>query len=756
MEENELEKTKPIEVIRDEPESRLERYNDENQVEEVSREEKYREKLEDDERKTNEEAAEEALAEKNIALAESYLAEENQVVPEQEPHKKKLVDKIKSKWEDMDKKQRIMFIVVFLLILALIVIFTIFMVIKLNKKEEPEKPEQKVEEKAPEVKDNYYYKEGKLYFLDDSEKELGSYECENKDSNLCYVANNQYRDEFNVPKLEDESGDEIIKRMPIYDDNYVFVVDVKDEKNTEIKLYSIKDEVIKESYTDVKAYDDNYIIVADKDKKYGLLEIKDGVKEIIKTTYEYLGMMDGEDNLIAKNKKGYVVINKSNKELSSVFDSKYEIKSYNNNFVVAKVGNEYLVFNYKNELIASGYRYATVSDKYAFMVNDDKNIYIYDVDKNKYNEGNISLNNDNYVKSYIYNDKGSILEIKRSFEVTIKDTVIEVAIYKEGEDSPTYKNVEIVEGLANKKHKYVNYFDGKLYFYKDVEKTQLIASYTCDNKNYITKEEDSHDYCFVAKDTIYEENDMAGVGYKERKALVPIINNKYIFIQDGNNTIKLYDFLEDKVMGTYTSVNSYTPNNDYSASYYDGSINIVGVNKKGKYGMLTIDGDNVSATYTFDYNKMEKLGDYILAQDSSNQWRVLTKDGKELGTFKNKVMGYSSDMKYFKVKVNNGYAVFNDNNEQISIEVHSYVDLYSGYYVGIDKDKNLYVYNYQGDKLTTEGIKIGDYSYANTATPAYKIIKDGSDFIVSVYDGSKYVDHSTKSDEKPSLEEPEE
>ena len=149
MDDKELEKTKPIEIISDVSESRFSKYNDEKQ-EEVSRVEKHKEVLEEEQNRIDEEAAEEALAEKNIALAESYLAEEKQeVLEEPEPQKKmKLIDKIKAKWDDMDKKQRIMLIVVLALVLILIVIFTIFIVIKLNKKDTLDKPEKKVEEKA--------------------------------------------------------------------------------------------------------------------------------------------------------------------------------------------------------------------------------------------------------------------------------------------------------------------------------------------------------------------------------------------------------------------------------------------------------------------------------------------------------------------------------------------------------------------------------------------------------------------------------
>lgn len=748
MDDKELEKTKPIEIISDVPESRFSKYNEEKQ-EEVSRVEKNKEVLEEEQNRIDEEAAEEALAEKNIALAEAYLASEDgdknePVVPE----KTKLGDKIKEKWNSLDKKQKIMFIILIVLILILMVILLVFLIGKLNKEEDPKKEPEKVVDVAPVVTDNYYYKDGKLFFLDDSEKEIGSYECENQDSKLCYVADNKYRDNFDVARLEYESGEELVKKMPIYGDNYVFVVDNKDASAKEVKLYSIKDNELKETYIDAKAYDDDYIVVATKEKKYGLLEIKEGIKEVIKPTYEYLGLIDGEDNLIAKTKKGYVVINKKEKVISSDIDSKYEIKNYNNDLIVAKIGDEYVVLNYKNEMIAGGYKYATISGKYAILVNND-NVFVVDSDKNKYNEGNITLDNRNYVKTYVYSDDEKILKINRSFEVNIKDTVVEIAIYKEGEDNPTYKNVDIAEGLANKKHKYINYFDGILYIYKDEEKTQLLGTYTCTNKNYISNESDNHNYCFIAKDTIYEDNDMAEVNYKDRKALAPIINNRYAFILDGTNNVVLYDLVEAKKVSNYSSINSYTKNNDYSLTYYDGKINVAAVNQKGKYGMITISDSEVNLLYPFEYNRLEKLGDNIIALNKTNNWQILFEDGSKSEEFSGKIMGYTNDLKYLKIKNGSSYAVYSDSGDKLSLENHSYVDLYNGYYVGIDSDRNLNIYNYQGEKLNSESIKLGNYPYTNTDTPAYKIRKDGSSFMVAVYNGEQYVEHNTKKEEVP-------
>ena len=224
--------------------------------------------------------------------------------------------KLKENWHNLDKKKKIMIITIGVLLLILIIVLIVFFVTKLNKPEE--KPKEEVVEEAPVLADNFYYKGGSLYFLDDLEEEIGSYECENQDSNLCYVAYNNYRDNFDVDKLEDEEGEEIVRRVPIYENNYVFIFDNEDEKAQLLKLYSIKDEEVKEEYNVVKAFADNMIIVADKDNKYGLIKIENGITEVVPLEYEYLGMIDGEDNLIAQDEKGYIVINK-NRAISSFY-----------------------------------------------------------------------------------------------------------------------------------------------------------------------------------------------------------------------------------------------------------------------------------------------------------------------------------------------------------------------------------------------------------------------------------------------------
>lgn len=743
MKDNDLEKTKPIKVLNELSDSRSSRIN-----KEVSRSERFKDALLEAENKESEEAAEEALAEKNIAKAEAYLKKEKEKNQEDDNYlaqgvvasndeKKNIFDKLKDKWTLLEKKQKIMAIIIIALVVVLIVIFTAFLIIKLTDKEEVVDTPPVVE-KAPVIVDNFYYKNGNLYFLDENEKELGTYECKNKDANLCYVDTNQNQDDFDIVKLVDSDNKIKTQRMPIYNNNYVFVYDNKDEKSTEIVLYSMKDKKEIGRYLEVKSYADNYVIVKDADNKYGLLQITEEVKELIKPQYLYLGMIDGQENLIAKNKKGFIVINKKNKVLSSNYSASYKVKNYNDYFVVVLIGDEYSVYDYKGNLLDGGRDFVTVTDKYMVLV-DSKKLYIKDNNKIKYNEDAIKLNSKNYVKTYVYDENDSLVETKKSFEVNVKKDELEVVIYK-GENEPTTETLNIIEALANEKYDFVNYLGGKLYFYKDEDKEDLIGFYNCSNKNYITKSEDEYSTCFVATDSILEDNDMVSESDITRKSRIPLINDKYAFISDGNNNVVLFDMKEKKTLSSYTKVNTYTENNDNKVTRQDGKVNIIALNKKGKYGMITINGSNVSSTYSFNYNKLEMLGNYILAQDTSNKWKIIYDKNDESVVFDGKIRGYSNNKKYFKTMTGNKYSVYNADGTTINSNNYLYVELYDTYFAGVSEKRELSIYDYEGNVLTSGTVSLGNYKFYATANPAFKVKKSGDNYVVSVFDGTAYKD----------------
>ncbi len=730
MDKKDLDNTKPIEVLSD-----IETLD----IEE-SREDRYKDAVLKEEKKEQAELAEEALAEKNIAEAEKLLNADKETKKKKD--KKENKDKVhvgvlvKNKWKSLSKKQQIIaYIVAGILAFALLVLIIFLLIGGKDEEEVLESGNEEVVDTPPVVVDNFYYKDGVLYFLNDSEAEIGSYECSNKDSNLCYVPVNHYQDDFDVATLVSDVGKFKEQRIPIYEENYVFLYDNKNQEDGEYILYSIKDKKEVERYLDVKAYDENLVVIQNKDKKYGLIKIDKGVVEVVKPAYKDLGMINGQEYLVALNGSKYSIIDRNGKVLSSEFDSNYKIKNYNKHLVVALVGRDYNVFDYKGNVVASGYDFATIKDSYAILVDKTK-LFIIDKNKDKYNEGGIKLNNTNYVKSYVYDETGKLLETRRSFEVSIKNGLFEVAVYGD-ENEPTHEYINILQGNINKNYDYVNYFDGKLYFYEDKEKEEVLGYYSCSSKNNVSKDTKEYDSCIIATDDIFSDNDM--VSEKTRNSRIPIINGKYAFVKDGESNVVLFDIEDMRTLSSYSKVDTNTASNDLKVTEYNGKLNVLVLNKKGKYGMIVIDGKSVNTGYAFEYNKLEKLGMYHLALDSSNSWRILYGGSESVG-FTNKVRGYNSNNKYFKVMEDNQYYVYDDFGNKIIPDSYAYVELYGTYYAALNSNRELSIYDYTGNKLSKNIVTIGNYELYGTSTPAFKVKQDGEDYVVSVWDGKQYND----------------
>lgn len=759
MADKDLDETKPIKILKDLTDSRSDRYD--KQDKEETRSEKYEDVLIEEEAKIQKEEAEEALAEKNIAKAEALLEEEKdkkkkKKVEEDDDEDDEITEddgllgKLIVNWRKMPKKKKVLIVVSALLVLLLVIVLIIFLVLKFSGEEE--KPvieaKPKEEEVVPVIVDNFYYKDGKLYFLAEDDSEIGSYECENKDDKLCYVDTNEYLDSFDVVKLVDKEGKALKQRLPIYENNYVFVFDNKSEDGKEIILYSIKDEKEVGRYNEVKAFSDNYIIVQDTKGLYGLIQIQNGVNEIIAPQYSYLGMIDGEANLVAKNKNGYIVINKKNKAQSSQLSSGYEIKYYNDKFVVVLVSDRYNVYDYEGNSIVTDTDFATLVDDYVGFVNNSR-LYFVDGEVNKYTENGVKLNTSSYVKTYVYDENNELTETKRSFEVIYKDNSLEVGVYTNGSSEPKNTIINLLEGKVNKKYEYINYFDGKLYIYEDLEKIQLLGFYTCKNANVVTSADAEYNTCFLAKDNIIEDNDMIKAGDISRKSLTPIIRNRYIFVSDGSNNVTLYDLESKTILGDYSKVNTYTANNNYKVTHYGERVNVVALNKKGLYGLLTIDENGVNVKYTFKYNSFEKLGNDYLVLDTSNNWRVLYNSSESPG-FTDKIRGYNVTKKYYKVLEGSKYYVYDSAASKVVKDGYSYVELYDTYYAAVNDSKEIDIYDYSGNKLNTVGVKVGDYKYYGVDNPAFYVEEDGSDYVAYVWDGSKYNETSlTESGSEP-------
>ncbi len=762
MKDEELGNTKPIKVDKEVSASREELFQDVLDEEVETREEKYQRLLEEEKEKELEEEAEEALARKNIELAEEYEAEEEEEelkkkqeeMDEEKPKKKeKPLVRLKNWWKSLDKGQKWIYGIIAFLVFLLFVLLIVGLVSLLHKDKQPEeqKEEQTItEEQAPIMFDNYYYKDGTLVFLSEGGAEIGSYTCDNKDEKLCSVAINNYRDILDVPKVVDEAGNDVVEYVGIVNEDYVFINDTDNESVKNIILYSIKKQERVATYHDVKSYDGGYYIVSDTNNEYGLIQIDTEVKELIKHQYSYLGMIDNESYLVAKESKGFILINKKDNGVSKHVNAS-EIKYYNNNYMVVKNDGTYSVYNLKGKELESGYTFATVRGKYIFLV-DNKQVFVRDADGTKYNEKGVDLKNFEYIKSYVYDDNGELAKTKRSFEIEVKGDNIAIAVYDVDYDNPMFSNLNINEANLNKKYNYVSYFDGTLYFYKDEEKKEMIGSYQCGVKNEVGTKTTEYSDCFIARDTIFEDNDLTTDKMKNRKTTIPLMNSKYVFISDGENNVVLYDIQAGAKKSSYNKVNSYYDDNDYTFSLGEGKFSIVAFNKKGKYGVIRVDGSNVSSLHSFKYNKIEKLGNQFIAEDTNGKWLIL--DGNNTtGIYPGKVAGYTKDLKYVKANKDNKYGVYKADGTQVGTGTFYYVELSDDVFAGVDNSGSITLYDYTGKKLTDGKVKIlTGVSLTRTENVPIKISKSGENYIVSVFDGSKYIDHTVP----PIKEKPEE
>ncbi len=547
---------------------------------------------------------------------------------------------LKDKWQELSRKQKGLIIALICLILLLIAGAVIYFVF-FNKDEE-EQPKNK--EEVILEKDNYRYENGNLVFLNLSDREIGRYTCTNQDVESCYVAKLDFSDDtFNRIINVNEEGKELDKTSQIYFDKYVFVKDGED-----LFIYNIETKEKDLNLLSLKSYgtSKSLVVVKDASNKYGLIEIdQNGYKYLINPTYDYLGIVNPEINyLIAKEKDATYVIDSTGKKLSSDFKNA-QIMSVSANYVVAKVNESYTLYDYKYNDQVSDYDYIGLHSNVISLVKNNR-LYLLDLELNKLNEDGIRLENKDYVKKYVYDNNNKLIETKKSYEIAGSSDTATITI------GTNEKNININEGRVSKDYDYLSYFDGKLYFYSDKEKTDVIGTYTCINKNDITSSTTTLDNCSI---------------YHNEDGLSGIYNNEYVFIADNKNDTHnyyLYDLKESKSRGTYNSLNFVKKEEIntnikpiYTSSSYIIAVSGTGTNT-GNYGVLEISSEKIAGKVEFKYKSIEKVYDY-----------------------------------YLLINVDDSYSLYDTNFKKISNEF-AFLSAYEKYYVGINNNKlNVYAYD---------------------------------------------------------------
>lgn len=633
---------------------------------------------------------------------------ELQKTSEQESEKnvKKTKKSLKEKWSGLDKKKKIAIIVgIVVFLIILIVLIVIFW---------PKKKEE-VKEEIPDVivlEDNYRYENGVLYFLDNKE-EIGSYECQNKDENKCFVAYITENDDFDDLKKVDENGEKIALRSKIYDKRYVFIAD-NDGSNEIIKLYDIENQEVKDDYLEVKAYDsqNDVVVLKNTESKYGLVSFKDGEpNEIVPFKYDELGILSDDKNLermVVKQSGSYYLINKDNNILTSAILNK--IVGANGNVVKAKDEmGKYHAYDYEGKDLGNG-DYITLLDNYLVFVRDLK-LFITDNEKNLMNVDGIPLQNDSFIPVATYNNN-HLEKTEKSFDVEVYDKTLTIRIYNANYSDSESKTLNLQEGLLSKDLKFISYFDGKLYIYKDETKEQLAGFYECSNKNLIETKTKELKSCYLASESTFGETRGNDKEKDESSSLgiLPLFFERYIFIHDGEGAMVLYDLKENTAKAWYKEVDAKIYSKaETLTEYKEKPVYYIGVSQRSnKYGLAKITENSVEVQIPFEYDSIKRLGDYyVLERPKENsdgkEFYLVDIGGKALTNAKqNPIVDYVTG--YVKTFKDNKYMVSGFNDDETNT-LFDYVELYDNYYAAVTKKNNKYtldIYRYNDEEPVSE------------------------------------------------------
>ncbi len=650
--------------------------------------------------------------------------------------KKKEKKSLKEKWHNLSKKKKIIFIIIGIIIISLIVL-GIILLLKNSKSEEKkeEKPIVIIE------KDNYRYENGYLVLLDKQDNEIGKYECENKDEEKCRVAYQNNEDDFDEEQYFYEDGTKLKFTTPIINDTYAFIYDSSKQENGMIFLFDIsKDEVV-DKYNSVKYYlvnNTEYLILENDESKYGLFKVTDeGLSQLVDFNYDYMGIKKEEmgllSRLVAAKDNRYLIIDENGKEISKKIGNK--IKSFSDKYIVTEdVNGNYNITDYRNNnILKDEYNYIILKENFLVAVKDTNKVVVLDYKETNLQNEEITIPNEYYNKTYIYDKNNKLVSTNEAFWLLNNDNSVTIEYYLNENDVESYV-VNIYEGIVSKNYEYISYFDGVLYIYDDEAKTNLIGSYKCSNKNTIDSINSTYDSCYLAKESYFSDNELSNnnksLGY------LPVINKRFIFVNDSldKNTanIILYDLKENKVLGSYLSIDAGIYDGSSTLSFVTNSnLSVIGKSsRKNKYGVISITKDNVLGILDMKYDLIERIGDYFQVKNTGETYQLYDNSGEKVTEqFGNKIVNYVDG--YVKTKAEGeNYSIYSFNKDKSKENLH-YLDLKKDFFVTIDSIGNLKIYEYNNFDtvvgeftLEAEGIL---YTYVTT-------IKSSSGYSVEVID----------------------
>lgn len=678
----------------------------------------------------------------DLSLQIKELAENPETI--EEPKEEKKVNKKKKKdnvfkrlknwWKKQSKKKKILIISGIAIFLIVLAVGIFFLVKNLTKEEKIVKEKEDVIVEL----ENYRYENGTLIFLDNDEEEIGSYECKNKDEDLCFVSYFSTEDNFDVTKNIYEDETQIIERTPIIDDTFVFINDNESLDDETIQIYNIKDKkMLGESYRLVKKADktgENFIL-KNNESNYGIVSfVETGIDNVLDFSYDYLGYVGSVEDLYISTQTGRnIIINKAGKNLSKNITG--TIKGLNKKYVkTINDSGKYSVYDYNGKEIFSDYDFVELYDEYAALVNDKK-IELKFYDDTKLHEEEMSLFNTDYLKTNIYDEENKLIETKESFYIDENDNTINLTLVKN--DDTKIININKAEGLRNKTLKYINYFNGKLYFYSDEGKTNLLGVYTCSNKNNITGNADELKNCYLAKDIVYENNDIEAIGVN---SIIPVFNERYVFLVDNpdlvnenSSNVVLYDLKNKSTISKYKSVNTYSYTGLDELSFKNVTeLHVVAKNKSDKFGVIKIGSSDVTSHIPFKYTELEKIGDYYSLKDDSGYQLVSKSNATPMAkNIPGKIRNYNDD--YVTTQENNKYYLYDHEGKKITEAGYKYIGLYNTFFAAVSDDNKLSLHTYDNpSEAFAKDISLNLSNYYGSGMVAFRVNVSGLSYTVEV------------------------
>lgn len=622
------------------------------------------------------------------SLYDKEEKEEEVKEKEKKPKKDNVFKKLKDKWQSLSKKQKIIISVSLIVLILLIIGLLVYFIVIKDDKTSAAEPKVVIE------KENYRYEDGSLVFLNENKKELGRYECKNKDEDLCYVAYYSVNDEYDGPKMVYENGKSVNLVSDIFKERYVFVYDNKKENMENVTLYDIDQKKEIDSYEKILEAGKNNVIVLG-DKGYNLLDLSSSkVDEVFNSSYDYLGYIADTDFLIAGDNNNYFLIDFDGKIKSHEVSGKIMSFDSQNISVLNKDKRE--VYGYDGVLkINQTFDYVSFTDSYIIAINDGK-MYIFDKDGAPMNIDGIKISSDDYDEKIIINEKTKKeVERKKSYGVSILNNKMQLEIGSEK------ININLEEGAVNKTMPYVSYFSGKLYIFSDSEKTNLLGSYSCSYANSVTGD-NAFSNCYIAK-----ESNIMKPGEELINSYLPIFNNRFIFIVDtkkpnSNDNIVLWDLTNKKKLATYKEVDALYHSSDAISFVDTAGTYIFAKNTSDSYGLINVTKDSVQGVIPFKdkvanvlNSSISYLQDNILIKRGDGTYHLYDSKGSELTpnvSTTSEIVEFKNN--HIKVKSSDAaYQVYSLDGKVVS-GVFKYIIMENNFYISVDDNNKIGVYKY--------------------------------------------------------------